>query len=143
MTQATTQVVADTHVLVWYLTDSVRLSSAARQALEGCVADDHPIVVNSISLVEIVYAAEKTKNPVTVDQRDYIFEVLDRDDSPFVVVPMTPDIARAMATIDRQGLPDPADRTIAATAIAMNLSVVSADDRLRKAGERGLVSIIW
>lgn len=143
MTPATSQVVADTHVLVWYLTDSARLSSAARQALEACVADDHPIVVNSISLVEIVYAAEKAKNPVTVDQRDHIFEVLDRDDSPFIVVPTTPEIARAMAAIDRQALPDPADRTIAATAIAMNLSAVSSDDRLRKAGERGLLSVIW
>jgi PIN domain nuclease of toxin-antitoxin system len=136
-------VVADTHVLVWYLTDSSRLSSAARQALEACVADDHPVVVNSISLVEIVYAAEKTKNPVTVDQRDYIFEVLDRDDSPFIAVPTTPAIARAMAAIDRQSLPDPADRTIAATAITMNLPAVSSDDRLRKAGERGLLSVIW
>lgn len=59
MTPATSQVVADTHVLVWYLTDSLRLSAAARQALEACVADDHPIVVNSISLVEIVYAARR------------------------------------------------------------------------------------
>jgi PIN domain nuclease of toxin-antitoxin system len=143
VTPATSQVVADTHVLVWYLTDSARLSSAAQQALEGCVADDHPIVVNSISLVELVYAAEKAKSPVTVDQRDYIFEVLDRDDSPFIVVPTTPAIARAMAAIDRQVLSDPADRTIAATAIAMNLTAVSSDDRLRKAGERGLLSVIW
>jgi len=44
------------------------------------------MVVNSISLVEIVYAAEKTTTPLTGAQRDYVFDVLDRDDSPFLVV---------------------------------------------------------
>lgn len=143
MRQATAQVVADTQVLVWYLTDSARLSPAARQAVEACVADDHPIVVNSISLVEIVYAAEKARNPLTADQRDYIFEVLEQDDSPFLVVPTTPAIARAMVAIDRGTLSDPADRTIAATAIAMDLPAVSSDDRLRKAGDRGVLSVLW
>jgi PIN domain nuclease of toxin-antitoxin system len=140
---ATSQVVADTQIVVWYLTDSTRLSSAARAALEACVADGHPIVVNSISLIQIVYAAEKAKNPVTVDQRDYVLEVLDQDDSPFVVVPTNPSIARAIAAIDRQTLPDPADRAIAATAIAMKLSAVSSDARLRKAADRGLLHVIW
>ena len=135
MTTATSQVVADTQTVVWYLTDSTRLSSAAPQALEDCVADGHPIVVNSISLIELVYAAEKARNPITVDQRDYILDVFDRDDSPFVVVATSPSIARALAAIDRQALPDPADHSIDATASAMDLSVVSSDDRLRKAGD--------
>jgi PIN domain nuclease of toxin-antitoxin system len=107
------------------------------------VADDHSIVVNSISLVEIVYAAEKAKNPLTADQCDYVFEVLERDDSPFLVVPTSPSIARAMAAIVRETLPDPADRTIAATAIAMGLAAVSSDDRLRKAGDQGLLTVVW
>ena len=143
MSPATSQVVADTHVLVWYLTDSARLSSSAAEALEGCVADGHPIVVNSISLVEVVYAAEKLRDPLTIEQRDYILEILDRDDSSFIVVPTNPAIAKAMAAIDRGTLPDPADRSIAGTALAMELSLVSADDRLRKAGEQGLLTVIW
>ena len=40
--EATSQLVADTQALVWYLTDSGRLSSSARRAMERCVADDHP-----------------------------------------------------------------------------------------------------
>jgi hypothetical protein len=31
----------------------------------SAVADGHPIVVNSISLVEVVYATEKVKDPLT------------------------------------------------------------------------------
>ena len=57
------------------------------------MADDHHIVVNSISVVELVYAAEKAKNPLTGDQRDHILAVLDEDDSPFLVVPTTPAMA--------------------------------------------------
>lgn len=143
MTEATSQVVADTQVLVWYLTASVRLSSSAKEALEASVAHDHPIVVNSISLVEIVYAAEKAKNPLTGNQRDYVFEVLDEEDGPFLVVPTTPAIGRAMARIPRDLLPDPANRAIAATGIAMALSLVTADGRLREAADRGVLNVIW
>jgi PIN domain nuclease of toxin-antitoxin system len=143
VTEATSQVVADTHVLVWYLTDSARLSSSAGRALERCVADDHHIVVNSISLVELVYAAEKAKNPLTGDQRDHILAVLDEEDSPFLVVATTPAIARVMAAIPRAKLPDPADRCIAATGVSMGLAVVTADERLRRAGDEGLLHVIW
>jgi len=143
VTEATSQVVADTQVLVWYLTDSTKLSAAAQHALEACVADDHPIVVNSISLVEIVYAAEKIKNPLTADQRDYVFAVLEQDDSPFLVVATTSATARAMVAVDRELLPDPADRSIAATAIATGLPVVTSDQKLQKAGDRGLLTVVW
>jgi len=143
VTEATSQVVADTHVLVWYLTDSARLSASAREALERCVADDHHIVVNSISVVELVYAAEKAKNPLTGDQRDHVLEVLDEDDSPFLVVPTTPAVARAMVAIPRAKLPDPADRCIAATGVSMGLAVVTSDERLRRAGDEGLLHVIW
>ena len=122
---------------------STKLSAAAQHALEACVADDHPIVVNSISLVEIVYAAEKIKNPLTADQRDYVFAVLEQDDSPFLVVATTSATARAMVAVDRELLPDPADRSIAATAIATGLPVVTSDQKLRKAGGRGLLTVVW
>jgi PIN domain nuclease of toxin-antitoxin system len=94
-------------------------------------------------LVEVVYAAEKVRDPLTDEQRDYVLEVLDRDDSSFVVVPTSPMIARAIAAIDREALPDPADRSIAGTALAIDLPLVSADDRLRKAGEQGLLTVIF
>ncbi|HKN37808.1 MAG TPA: PIN domain-containing protein [Acidimicrobiia bacterium] len=57
-------------------------------------------------------------------------------------MPTTPSIARGMVEIDRQTLPDPADRTIAATAVAMGLPAVSSDDRLRKAGDRGVLQVV-
>jgi len=97
----------------------------------------------AISLVEIVYAVEKVKDPLTGAQRDYIFDVLDRDDSSFLVVPTSPAIARAMAVIDRESLPDPADRSIAGTALTLKLGLVSGDHRLRRAGEDGLLNVIW
>lgn len=38
MTEATTAVVADTHIVIWYLFNPARLSVEATEALEGCVA---------------------------------------------------------------------------------------------------------
>ncbi len=72
---------------------------------------------------------------MTADQRDYVFAVLEQDDSPFLVVATTSAVARVMVAIDRELLPDPADRSIAATAIATGLPLVTSDQKLRKAIE--------
>jgi PIN domain nuclease of toxin-antitoxin system len=48
-----------------------------------------------------------------------------------------------MVAIPRAKLPDPADRCIAATGVSMGLAVVTSDERLRRAGDEGLLHVIW
>ena len=59
MREATTAVVADTHIVIWYLLNSAKLSQEATEALERCVASNQTIRVSAHSLVELVYAAER------------------------------------------------------------------------------------
>jgi PIN domain nuclease of toxin-antitoxin system len=47
-----------------------------------------------------------------------------------------------MVAIDRELLPDPADRSIAATAIATGHPVVTSDQKLQRAGDRGLLTVV-
>ncbi len=52
-------VVTDTHALIWYLSDSPRLSVAANRLFERCDRGEIIIYVPTICLVEIIYFQEK------------------------------------------------------------------------------------
>jgi PIN domain nuclease of toxin-antitoxin system len=51
--------VTDTHALIWYLEDSPRLSPRANQAFDKCDAGEIIIYIPTICLVEIVYLQER------------------------------------------------------------------------------------
>jgi PIN domain nuclease of toxin-antitoxin system len=120
MTPATS-VVADTQILIWYVIDPDRLTADAVAALEDATGAEEPIYVSAHSLVELVYAVEKTANPLTEDDRQGILDELARDDSPFEVVPVTAEIANQVAKVGRAENADPADRIIVATAEVLGL----------------------
>jgi len=50
-----TDVVTDTHALIWYLEDSPRLSASASQVFDRCDHGEIVIYIPTICLVEIVY----------------------------------------------------------------------------------------
>ena len=105
---ATVQVVADTHAFIWYLEGSPRLSEPARTALDGTTEAELPIL-----FTEFV-------------------GVLDAEDSGFEVVPVDGEIARAVGRVPREAISDPFDRMIASTALVLDLSLVTRDERLQK-----------
>jgi PIN domain nuclease of toxin-antitoxin system len=129
MTPATA-VVADTQVLIWYVIDPDRLTADAVTALEDATSAEEPIYVSAHSLVELVYAVEKTTNPLTEDDREAILDEIAAENSPFEVVPMTAEIANRVATVPRTSNADPADRIIVATAEVLGVPVVSSDRHL-------------
>ena len=57
-------VVTDTHALLWYLEDSPRLGSAAKNAFGACERGESIVYIPTISLVEIVYLQEKGRGAV-------------------------------------------------------------------------------
>jgi predicted nucleic acid-binding protein len=93
-----------------------KLNSEATEALEGCVAAGEPIRFSAHSLIELLYAVERATNPFTKDDRQAVLEILDAEDSPFEVVPVTPEIANRVAAVPRTANAEPGDRTIVATA---------------------------
>lgn len=129
MTEATTAVVADTHIVIWYVLNPAKLSPEATAALEGCVAADEPIRVSAHSLVELVYAVERATNPFTEDDRRAVLETFAVEDSAFEVVPVTAEIANRVASVPRVVNADPGDRLVVATAEFLELSIVSADSK--------------
>lgn len=130
-------VVADTHALVWYASDRSRLSAPAAQRMDEAVAAGLAVVVSAITLVELVYLAEKGRLPHEALVR--LDGLLDDPHSPVAVAPVDRGVARVVERIARSQVPDMPDRIIAATALHLGLPLVSRDRRIQASG----IDVVW
>jgi PIN domain nuclease of toxin-antitoxin system len=130
-------VVADTHIVVWYLSTPDELSPKALAALDAADATGGPIYVASVSVVEVAYLVEKGRLPETVWDR--LIGELSRPDSGLVVIPLDLPVAQALRRIPRAVVPEMPDRIVAATALYLGLPLVTRDLRIRSSD----VTTIW
>ena len=130
-------VVADTHTAIWYLFRSSDLSAKALAVLRGVVEAGDPIFVASVSLVEATYLIEKGGLPrVALERLD---QGLSGVDAAFVPVALDLTVARAVHKIPQDLVPDLPDRIIAATALTLDVPLVTCDRRLQAAN----IHTIW
>lgn len=130
-------VVTDTHGLIWHLESDPRLSPVARSIFEACDRGEISIYVPTICLVEIIYLHEKGRIPTTFRAR---FDVVIRAGiSGLLLADLTLDVAEAISRISRITVPDMPDRIIAATALHLGLPLISKDSKIQVSG----VSTIW
>jgi len=127
-------VLADTHTIIWYLAASPRLSPTALAHLEETVQAGDLIGIASISIVEIIYLVEKGRLPEVALHR--LNHALADPATSFVVIPLDAPIAHRVRQIPREVLPDMPDRIIAATALQLNLPLVTRDRRIQVLGIR-------
>jgi PIN domain nuclease of toxin-antitoxin system len=129
--------VTDTHSLIWYLTNSLRLSPAASAAFDSCDRGEATIFVPTMCLVEIVFLQEKGRIPA--DLKAKLDTVLKTGTSGLVVADLTAEVAEAVAQIPGTDVPDMPDRIIAATALYLGIPLVSRD----RAIQASKVTTIW
>jgi PIN domain nuclease of toxin-antitoxin system len=122
-------IVADTHTIIWYVVEPERLSQVALDALEGAIAVGDPVYISAISLIEICYLIEKRR--IASDLLQRILSVLNEPDPSLIVVPIDLAISIAVQSIDRDTVPDMPDRIIAATALHLNLPLVTRDRKIQ------------
>lgn len=130
--------VADTHALVWHLTNDPRLSPAARAAFTDADNGRGVIWIPGVVLVEIVYLVEKTRLPIALSAQ--VLDLVDPPRDNYLIVPLDAGLIRTLQTIDREVVPDMPDRIIAASAKYLGLPLLSKD--LAMAGISGL-SVVW
>jgi PIN domain nuclease of toxin-antitoxin system len=127
----------DTHAFVWFITDEPRLSSQARRFIVDSLIEGNLLAVSAVSIVEIVYLAEKGKIPT-----DFIKEInrFFTGVSPFVIAPLDMSVLLMLDQVPRNSVPDMPDRIIVATALALGVPLVTQDQRIHQSG---VVTVIW
>lgn len=128
-------IVLDTHVLLWAVADSKKLSRAADAAIRRSRQADG-VAISAITLWELASLVARGRI------RDYgtVENSVNRLIEGVTIKPITPEIA-ALATQFPNDYPhDPADRLIGATARAEGLALVTRDENIRRSP---LLKTIW
>jgi PIN domain nuclease of toxin-antitoxin system len=125
-------IVLDTHALIWWAAEPTRIPAKARRAVSAAMKTQEPVAVSAISAWEIAMLAERGRLELTMDADVWLSHVQALPGLRFVPV----DAAIAVRAVRLPDFPnrDPADRMIAATAIAFGAALVTADARLRGYG---------
>ncbi len=132
-------VVADTHAMIWYVDAPHELSTVATAAMDASAnTGGEYIFISAITLVEMRYLVEKNRIKASVLSR--IEQELDETDPVIVIASLDRTISDALASIPRTVVPDMPDRIIAATALAMGVSLVTRDTEIRKLTN---VTTVW
>lgn len=129
---------ADTHASVWYLFAAPELSATARNFMDAAAAAGGFIFVPTISVVEIIYLTEKGKLlPQTLAR---LIQVVNLPNSSFSFAELDSAAAQNLSKIPRSTVPDMPDRIIAATALHLNLPLVTKDHKIQAVQN---VQTIW
>ena len=126
--------VLDTHAALWYLLDTKNLSPTAAALIDEAARNGSPAYLSAISLVEVIYLVERGRLPFDASER--LRKELHSEQPAFRIVHLDTAIAEAVSLIPRAAVPDMPDRIIAATAVHLNLPLVTRDRRLQAAGIR-------
>ena len=92
--------------------------------------------LSAVSLVEVIYLVEKNKLPSRALER--MTEALHLPNAALVAVPVTVDICETLVLIRRSDVPDMPDRIIAATALHLDLPLITRDRKIHASQIRSI-----
>jgi len=130
--------VTDTHSLLWHIFQSKRLSKRSSAIFEKADQGQVTIFIPAIVLVEIVYLMDKFR--ISQHAIDRVINLLDESVVNYRLSPITTKTIRALQTVPRDLVPDMPDRIIAATAVELDLPLITSDTKIRQSK---IVDSVW
>ncbi len=128
-------IILDTHVLVWAVAESKRLSRPAELAIRKSRLHDG-VAVSAVTLWELAFLVARGR----IQGYGTVERSVEKLVEGVTVKSITPEIA-ALATQFPDDYPhDPVDRLIGATARAEGLALVTRDENIRRSP---LLKTIW
>lgn len=121
-------IVLDTHVVVWWVSGSNRLSARAKRAIEQSLRKG-PAIASTISVLEIATAVRRGRLELQSPVEEWLTDVSALPELRFE--PVSVEIARRAGGLPDTAPGDPADRIIIATAQVLGARLVSADAALK------------
>jgi PIN domain nuclease of toxin-antitoxin system len=99
--------------------------------MDQAEASGGAIYIASITVVEVVYLVEKGRLPLIA--LTTLLQTIKSSTSAVTVVALDYDVAHTMQSVPRHIVPDMPDRIIAATALHLNLPLVTRDHKIQAA----------
>lgn len=120
-------ILLDTHIWVWYLNESDRLTKRQRQILAARKAEE--LGVSVISCWEIAKLVELGRLELDRPVQEWVAQALMTPE--IRLIELTPQIAVASSQLPGSFHRDPADQIIVATARLYDVEVFTVDRRIR------------
>jgi PIN domain nuclease of toxin-antitoxin system len=129
-------ILLDTHVIFWLLTTGERLSGRARAAILQARIAGEEIVYSPVSIYEIAYASHRNRMELNLPIDDFVKAI----QYQLKMAALTAEIVVCAAQFPDFFHGDPIDRIITATAIVMDCTLITKDDKIREAN---LCKVVW
>ena len=126
--------VADTHSLIWFLTDDKKLGSKAKEALEKADEGRVIIIIPTIVLAELVFICQKKNAAVKFK------DVMDKINESSNYIHYNLDIKIISEITNLTQIPEMHDRIITATAKLNRAVLITKDPDIVEAG---MIETIW
>ncbi|MBI5585736.1 MAG: type II toxin-antitoxin system VapC family toxin [Deltaproteobacteria bacterium] len=130
-------ILLDTHAWIWWVSNPDLLSTEARVLIDQALVK-RKIHISAMSVWEVAMLVAKNRLQLTMEVGDWIRT---SEGLPFVqFVPVTNAIALKAVRLPLKSLNDPVDRLITATAIMLDLILITKDKRLH---QEALIKTVW
>jgi PIN domain nuclease of toxin-antitoxin system len=122
-------ILLDTHIVLWLTLESRALTRKSTELLAEARRQEETVAIASITLIETARLIAHGRIVIKISLDAYMAEL----EARFTVLPITAAIAAATTRLPPSYPRDPADRIIAATALVHGATLITADQRIRKA----------
>lgn len=126
--------VADTHALLWWFTNSPRISPVASEIFEKCEEGENVIFVPSIVIAEALSIFDKKR--VSFDFKTLFRKINDSDN--FKLISLDYPILQKMISL--KDIPELHDKIIVSTAKYLTLPIITKDEYLQNLSH---IKTIW
>jgi PIN domain nuclease of toxin-antitoxin system len=126
----------DTHILIRWIEEPGKLSREQFRVIRSAEQRGEQVLFSAMTLLEIASLTGLRKLKLRSSLDEFLASL--KTNPFFEVLPLTYEIALELASLGRV-LPDPADRTIVATARVHRLRLITSDERIAASG---LVKVI-